>query len=1749
MKTKYRLLSIVMVGLLTFTLLPVPVAWAFGPYDAAIENAVKWLENSQKPSGAFGDSQMVLETSEVLTLVPTGAFSKPDTVLRAQSWLTGQTAQNHDDLFRQLGVPALQTGRGVAEILSVQNEDGGFGLSTRYRSDGWDTLLALDALMRITLTEVAAASNGVSYLLATQNLDGGWSFAKDSKSSEYLTAHALVTLQKFKQTSRQPSDALDVALLNGRSFLLSKIRPDGTWGLDEFSVKTTLFACAAIKYTDEEVYDKALEALIAVVRLDGSLFASPSLTARLVWLLSLPEQPPVSPVKIIQDILITAPSNIIAYDDMSFLPLLDGFYETTMTISAYIETPNKSLIPLSKEMGRYPWNTAQSGPGAYNIIILIRDKATDECIDMARKPFIVEDSFAVSSLDITFTPEYYRLGVHSGVTIGLNVQTRSNRTQKMTASIAVLSEDKSQTLLQYSKEVLCGGTPDSASFSLVLFEPQVSQPTKYIVNAVLRAKNAEGSAAQRTLELFPPPPEMRVELGGTLSKNALMPGDDEIALALNVGSFGNIPAETPKKTYDTGEDFSTGSAINIAVDDDGSIALEDTTRPFHFIWVANSTKGTVMKINTDTCAVVGEYYTSPQGQPRNPSRTTVDHDGNVWVANRDGNSLTKIGLVENGGWVDKNGDGVCNTSTGLGDIKPWTNAGGTDTNGGTTTAADECILLYSKVSSSGTRHVSVDKDNNVWVSGTGNRVFNLLDGQTGKTLRTEGSVGYGGYGGLIDKNGVIWSSNFLLRWDTAKPLNGPNGTNWQGYGHDSYGLAIDSKGYVWNSSLNNGNIRKFAPDGTLVGTYPQGYSQSQGVAVGLDDDVWISHSLYKASIGRMKNDGTYVGTLNTIDGVIGVAVDAKGFIWITTGSASNKGYVQKIDPNQGPIGADGKTPIGQVVWTSQDFKGQLYNYSDMTGSTLTAPPKIGTWASIFDSEKSATEWGIISWSEEIQGDGNVEVYASSSVDGVTFSAPTRVENAKAFDLAPGRYLKTEVRLRRSSEGDSPVVSSVTVSAKSLSGTNVTLSATIPGTVIPVADTTLSPAPTRRTNHPDGSVTVQWDKANIFMAQDLAFNITYTGHDLVPDTLVPLARDITLTYLDSAEALIKTTLPPVTVKVNPYRVLGHITLDKSAYGARADVHIDISAQSFLVPPKTLTGTLEIADASGARLALLANDLTLMDTLAGSYTWNTGEVLSGTYCARLRLYDGATLACETQSSFTVSPEGGFRSGIFPEKNRYNRETVAVLHDTVENTFRNYFPGRVTDTITILDRAGNAHFTQTFDLGNLFAPSRDVTARWNIGRVLPGKYLAQAVVREDGVVVAQSECEIEITATGGYGFAGKLDIPRKTVTLGDGVTVNYDIENVGTSDADTAYALISVLKPDTLATVYSVRTLYRLPVGTKHVGAFSVPSGLLNIGDYIVIYNVEADGKLYPMQSSGFGVIARGGSGTPPPTDEVSLPDDETPLEGLTPYVIEGVDVDTHMIIYTAEDTWGLQETYHVFAPRLPGWILAEGQADFQVFTNKNFPETVRFYYKADMGGTHEQYMYGYPDLTIAPDRLITRAEAAALMYRLIRDPEKGSFAVSKHKFSDTKGHWAEKEIEYLGTVGLVSGYPDGTYRPSEPMTREELITVLVAYANRQPEVLVETGSGGWSGSSIDIAVSNGYINGFSDGQLHLKKKITRAQAVAILNRIWDRSFDKRYVSEQTLKYSDIGKTHWSYPHIVEATLTHEYRRDGGNEILVK
>ena len=468
-------------------------------------------------------------------------------------------------------------------------------------------------------------------------------------------------------------------------------------------------------------------------------------------------------------------------------------------------------------------------------------------------------------------------------------------------------------------------------------------------------------------------------------------------------------------TYTSTADFNGGNTLNVITAAD-EVKLNSETVPFNFIWVAVSSKNTIVKIDTTTGAIVGEYWSAPQSSGRyDPSRTTVDKNGSVWVGNRSGGGIVHIGLEENSRCVDRDHSGTIETSTGLGDVRGWPGSTADE-------ALDECIIHWTQNNGQDARHISVDENNDVWVGSLNSRNFDLVDGDTGLITRSELSVGYGGYGGLIDDNGVIWSAQPLLRWDTSLPLTGGNFT---GYGHDSYGLCIDPAGNVWNTALSEGVVRKFDPAGNLVGTYPHGLpnTYAQGCVADANGHIWIAGSVIGGShVAHLLNDGTPVGVVTVGTYPTGVAVDAAGKIWATN---YGEGTVSRIDPALGGIGGGGAT-IGAVDFTTVPLGGNTYNYSDMTGSTLIGAPDNGNWSIVEDSGAAGTVWGSVSWNQTITGDGSVTVMASTSEDDIAYGTPVAVTNGATPAVPAGRYIRVTVALTRATAGQSPVLHDLTI---------------------------------------------------------------------------------------------------------------------------------------------------------------------------------------------------------------------------------------------------------------------------------------------------------------------------------------------------------------------------------------------------------------------------------------------------------------------------------------------------------------------------------------------------------------------------------------------------------------------------------------------------------------------------------------------------------------------------------------------------
>lgn len=201
-------------------------------------------------------------------------------------------------------------------------------------------------------------------------------------------------------------------------------------------------------------------------------------------------------------------------------------------------------------------------------------------------------------------------------------------------------------------------------------------------------------------------------------------------------------------------------------------------------------------------------------------------------------------------------------------------------------------------------------------------------------------------------------------------------------------------------------------------------------------------------------------------------------------------------------------------------------------------------------------------------------------------------------------------------------------------------------------------------------------------------------------------------------------------------------------------------------------------------------------------------------------------------------------------------------------------------------------------------------------------------------------------------------------------------------------------------------------------------------------------------------------------------------------------------------------------------------------------------------HFNYIIGTPEGLSLPTANVTRAEVATIFFRLMTDDARAKFDSLDNNFSDVaKGKWYNRAISTLANAGIVKGDPAGTYRPGDPITRAEMAAIIARFGDfKEGGKTFNDISGHWAQKYIELAASNGWINGNPDGTFKPNNNITRAETVAMINRVLDRQTkdvsDLLPVSQMTNWSDNMDTAKWYYRDMQEATNNHKAERVGNS-----
>lgn len=197
-------------------------------------------------------------------------------------------------------------------------------------------------------------------------------------------------------------------------------------------------------------------------------------------------------------------------------------------------------------------------------------------------------------------------------------------------------------------------------------------------------------------------------------------------------------------------------------------------------------------------------------------------------------------------------------------------------------------------------------------------------------------------------------------------------------------------------------------------------------------------------------------------------------------------------------------------------------------------------------------------------------------------------------------------------------------------------------------------------------------------------------------------------------------------------------------------------------------------------------------------------------------------------------------------------------------------------------------------------------------------------------------------------------------------------------------------------------------------------------------------------------------------------------------------------------------------------------------------------------HFAYMIGYENGTVRPLGQITRAEVATIFFRLMDDSFRNQYWSTASGFSDVAaGKWFNNAVSTGVNAGKLTGYPDGTFRPNQSITRAEFAAIAVRFLSDEVQG-VSGGSfsdtaGHWAADAIGRAAAAGWITGYPDGAFRPNQSITRAEAATIINNMLGRAPDKDHLLAGMTTWPDNPEGAWYYEAIQEATNSHDYDRD--------
>lgn len=602
--TKRFLVLLLMLGMLVTLIFCFSGSAEAATQEDSINKAVNWLNLNQDETGRWGNSDVsFLDTSEVSEYL-TKYKALTDNLQKSAAWMQKLELLNNDTASRVLPyITSSDKYSSVKEaVKNSQNPDGGWGIAEGYESDVLDTVIVINSLIDEKNVETYILKRAVSYIISTQNSNGSWSLNDSDDATISLTAQAAITLNSFQTKTNLTSNELQTALRKAGEYLVSVQKADKTWGTDEESIADTLLSYRAVLNTvGLEAVKTVDSSILDIQNSDGSWYESPYITALAIKAIKERMDMPSAEISSIKLYKNENGTKTECYSFNAYEAFEIQAESTSNNIDSkllyFVKKADGSVVAAQTD-GLPGWNTKNTKPGDYSVIVQVKDSASGRIVASKEKQFVINPYFEVRNVILTTDPENVRINNNCTVNAQTTLVSDSNVDRTLTLKTSVI--DSGTVIKEETKTIQSKSADQITKAEVITFIPDVTVSKDYIIKTEVLEGSTKLTQAESTFKVLPPLPPTRIDADQSLSKPVLYPGQDSVTAKIKLTGEG-IPEMPQRNPID----------MVICIDDSGSMewgnADNSTTKPWRIDFAKDASKRVVELLQKQDRGAVVEF--------------------------------------------------------------------------------------------------------------------------------------------------------------------------------------------------------------------------------------------------------------------------------------------------------------------------------------------------------------------------------------------------------------------------------------------------------------------------------------------------------------------------------------------------------------------------------------------------------------------------------------------------------------------------------------------------------------------------------------------------------------------------------------------------------------------------------------------------------------------------------------------------------------------------------------------------------------------------------------------------------------------------------------------------------------------------------------------------------------------------------------------------------------------------------------